>query len=175
MKVYSEAIRLRRLNERQSDFNESLDRLCSKALKSQFPKKMVKDVISRAKGWTERKSPEKSREKGELLVWASGFPHLLKLSQRERSLQPQAMITYKRPPALRDYLTNYKRIANDQHATPEGGSSAPCGHCALCVNYGKHHSMIEKEDYLCTPTGRIKLTQRLSCANYGIYVATCLL
>ena len=36
-------------------------------------------------------------------------------------------------------------------------------------------SMIEKEDYLCTPTGRIKLTQRLSCANYGIYVATCLL
>ena len=35
--------------------------------------------------------------------------------------------------------------------------------------------MVEKEDYLCTPTGRIKLTQRLSCANYGIYVATCLL
>jgi len=34
--------------------------------------------------------------------------------------------------------------------------------------------MVEKEDYLCTPTGRIKLTQRLSCANYGIYVATCL-
>jgi len=35
--------------------------------------------------------------------------------------------------------------------------------------------MVEKEDYLCTPAGRIKLTQRLSCANYGIYVATCLL
>jgi len=35
--------------------------------------------------------------------------------------------------------------------------------------------MVEKEDYLCTPTGRIKLTQRSSCANYGIYVAACLL
>jgi len=35
--------------------------------------------------------------------------------------------------------------------------------------------MVKKEDYLCTPTGRIELTQRLSCANYGIYVATCLL
>jgi len=92
--VYSEVIRLRRLNERQSVFNESLDRLYSKALKSQFPKTMVKDIISRAKGWTERKSPENSREKGELLVWPSGFPHLLKLSQRERSLQPKAMITF---------------------------------------------------------------------------------
>jgi len=86
---------------------------------------MVKDIISRAKGWTEIKSPEKNREKDELLVWASGFPHLLKFSQRERSLQPKAMITLKRPPALRDYLTNYKRIAHDQHATAEDCSSAP--------------------------------------------------
>ena len=92
--VFSEAIHLRRLDERQSDFNESLDRLYSKALNSQFPKRMVKVIISRAKGWIERKSLEKSRERGELLVWASGFSYLLKLSQRERSLQPMAMITY---------------------------------------------------------------------------------
>ena len=84
------------------------------------------------------------------------------------------MITFEWPPALRDYLTNYQRIVHDQHATAEDCSSAPCGHCALCGNYGKHHSMVEKEVYLCAPTGRIKLTQRLSCANYGIYVATCL-
>jgi len=58
---------------------------------------MVKDIISRAKGWNERKSPGKSRPKDELLVKASGFPYLLKLSQRERSLQPKAMIMYKRP------------------------------------------------------------------------------
>ena len=54
------------------------------------------------------------------------------------------MITYKRPTALRDYLTNYKRIAHDQHETPEGCSVAPCGHCALRGNYGKHRSMVEK-------------------------------
>jgi len=58
--VYSEAIRLRRLNQRQSDFNESLDRLYSKALKSQFPKRMAKNIFSRAKGWTEMKNPEKA-------------------------------------------------------------------------------------------------------------------
>jgi len=110
-----------------------------------------------------------------LLVWASGLPHLLKLNQKERSLQPKAMITFKRPPALSDYLTNYKRITYDEHATAEDCSSAPCVHCALWGNYGKLHSTFEKEDYLCTPTGRIKLTQRLSCANYGIYMATCLL
>jgi len=68
------------------------------------------------------------------------------------------MIAYKRPPALRDCLTNYKKIACDQHATAEDCSSVPCRHCAL---RGNHHSMVEKEDYLCTPTGRIKLTQRL--------------
>ena len=116
-----------------------------------------KNVIKKAKGWTERKIPEKSSKKSKMLVWASGFPHLLELSQRERSLQPKAMITFKRPPALTDYLTN-KKIAHDQHATAEDCSSTHCEHCALCGNYGKRHSMVEKEDYPCTPTGRIKLT-----------------
>jgi len=37
--VYSEAICLRRLNERQSDFNKSLDRLFSKAFKIAVPQK----------------------------------------------------------------------------------------------------------------------------------------
>ena len=106
---------------------------------------MVKDITSRAKGWAERKSPEKSRKKGELLVWISGLPHLLKLSQRERSLQPKGVIIFKIPPVLKDYLTNCKRIAHDQHATAEDCSSAPCGHCALCGSYGKHHSMIERK------------------------------
>jgi len=68
--------------------------LYSKALKSQFPKKMVKDIISRAMGWTEKKKSRKSGEKGELLVWTSGFPHLFRFSEKERSLQPKAMITF---------------------------------------------------------------------------------
>jgi len=29
--------------------------------------------------------------------------------------------------------------------------------------------------YFCTSSGKIKLTQNLSCVDYGIYVATCLL
>ena len=43
-------------------------------------------------------------------VWVSGFPHFLKLSQRERSLQAKAMITFKRPPVLRDYLTSMQLL-----------------------------------------------------------------
>ena len=47
--------------------------------------------ISSLKGWwktllAEQRDGRKSKENGELLVWASGFPHLLKLSQGERSL-----------------------------------------------------------------------------------------
>jgi len=64
---------------------------------------MVKDIISEAKGWIERTRPEKSKERDELLVWASGFPHFLMVSQSERSLQPKSMITYKKTPALRIY------------------------------------------------------------------------
>lgn len=45
----------------------------------------------------------------------------------------------------------------------------------LCGRHGMHHSMVEKECYLCTFTGRIKLTQRLPCANCSVYVASCLL
>ena len=52
--TFGQAILLRRLNERQSDFNESLDRLYNKALKSQFPQKIVKNNISREKEWSER-------------------------------------------------------------------------------------------------------------------------
>ena len=67
---------------------------------------MVKGIINRGKGWTERKSAEKSKERGELLVWASGFPHLRKFNQREISLQPKAMFTYKKTTSVKGLL-NY--------------------------------------------------------------------
>jgi len=85
------------------------------------------------------------------------------------------MVTYRRPPALRNLLTNYKKIARDQSSKDTEGYSQPCGHCALCGNHGKHQSMVCQESYLNTPKGRFKLKQRLTCANYGIYVATCVL
>jgi len=72
--------------------------------------------------------------------------------------------SFSKPPWLRNHLTNYKKITHDQQTTAEDCSSAPCGHCALCGNHGKQHSMVEKESYICTPTGRIKLTHPLDCA-----------
>ena len=132
-------------------------------------------MICRARGWDERQFSGKKEDNNKALVWATGFPHLLKLNTRERSLQPTAMVTYRRPPALRNLLTNYKKIARDQSSKDTEGYSQPCGHCALCGNHGKHQSMVCQESYLNTPKGRFKLKQRLTCANYGIYVATCVL
>jgi len=42
-----------------------------------------------------RKKEGKGHPSG--LVWASGFTHLLKRSQMERSFQPKAMRTYNKP------------------------------------------------------------------------------
>jgi len=43
---------------------------------------------------------------------------------------------YKKQPALRDYLMNYKNIVHDQHATTEDCFSTSFRHCTLCGNHG---------------------------------------
>jgi len=53
-----------------------------------------------------------------------------------------------------------------------------CGHCALCDNYGKHNkSMVPCVSQIMgkynLPT--FPLNQKLTCANHGIYVATCVI
>jgi len=59
--------------------------------------------------------------------------------------------------------------------TPAEFFSVACGHCARwgTSNHGRHHSVVKKENYICTSTGRIMLNQHLSCTNYGKNAAAC--
>jgi len=66
------------------------------------------------------------------MIWATSFPPLLKLTQTEKKLKPDAMTTYKRRATIGSHITNYKTLAHRNAVTTETGSSAPCGHCALC-------------------------------------------
>ena len=58
---------------------------------------------------------------------------------------------------------------------PKGGSRS-CEHSALCVCYGKSNkSMVPSVSQLLTKIKTFKLNQSLTCADFGIYVATCVI
>ena len=84
------------------------------------------------------------------------------------------MIMYKRPATIGLHITNYKTLVHRYVVTAETGSSAPCGHCALCGNFGRHRiSMVNYTEVLETPSKTFQPKQKLNCTNYGSYVATC--
>ena len=95
--LFGEAIRLRRLNQRKDDYLSSLNRLKEKTIRSKFPLNMINDMIALASNWEDRLRPPKCDKKGDPQVWAKSFPNLLTLTQKEKKLNPKAMITYKRP------------------------------------------------------------------------------
>ena len=89
--VFSESIRLRRLNESQSEYIKSLESLRKKCIQSNFKTKIVEKIISLASTWTNRFKPNKTSEtKTEnfkrRIVWATFFPNFLKLEARELHL-----------------------------------------------------------------------------------------
>jgi len=86
------------------------------------------------------------------------------------------MITYKRPTTIGQKLANYKDLALNKTRKQTKGGSRPCEHCALCGCYGKNNkSMPPNVSQLLTKTKTFKLNQSLTCADFGIYVATCVI
>jgi len=78
--LFGEAIRSRRLNQRKDDY-----RLKEKAIRSKFPLNMTNDMIALASNWEDRLRPLKCDKKEDPQVWATSFPHLLTLTQNEKS------------------------------------------------------------------------------------------
>nr|CAB3263302.1 uncharacterized protein LOC108950347 [Phallusia mammillata] len=172
--VFGEAIRMRRLNELDQDYRNSLNRLREKCLLSGFHQGMTEDMLHIAEGWKERFGPEDKNRPQNRIVWATAFPACVLLTQKEKAMEPLASITYKRPPTLAHFLSNFKVLSIGKAGKDNGtGSSSPCGKCALCGNFGSHQTMVYHTTVLKTPTGSIQLRQNLTCRNYGIYVATC--
>ena len=163
---------MRRLNERDEDYSVAIKKLEEKCIKSGFDKNLVKDMISITKQWKDRFSPptESTTKPEQRLVWATQFPKLLKLSHKEKELNPKAMITFKRPITLAGLLTNYRTIA---HGIPSDTGSRPCNHCALCGHYGKKR-MVNNAKTITSSSGKVfHIKQNLTCKDFGVYVATC--
>ena len=89
---------MRRLNERNEDFQSSLVRLKDKAILSNFPKKLTNRIITTASSWSSRFPPDLTTPTSskEILAWSTAHPSLLKLSERQRELKPSAVVTLKK-------------------------------------------------------------------------------
>jgi hypothetical protein len=173
--IFSESIRLRRLNEKNTNYLKAIEELKTKCFKSGFNRKLVQKMINITKLWTDRFTPPKSSStnKKRKTVWATSFPRLLKLTTRERELNPKALITYKRPQTLSQQLTNYKALAHKSTSIPTG-SSKPCDHCSLCGKHGRNANMVENINEVTSESGKcFNILTRLTCADWGIYAATC--
>jgi len=83
------------------------------------------------------------------------------------------VITYKKPTTIWRKLTNYCLVLNKTRRQTKGGSR-PCKRCALCGCHGKNDkSIIPNVSQLLTKNKTFPLNENLTCAYYGIYVATC--
>ena len=133
---------------------------------------MVDDLLSQASTWTERFKPKNFHKVNKPLVWASPYSTILSLTPKEKELNPNAMITYKKPSTLQTILTNYKQIS--LNLSSNIGQSGPCSKCALCGNFANHKNMVVTTSSFSNKAGRLfHLKQRLDCTNFGIYVARC--
>ena len=172
--VFGESIRLRRLCERDNDYLEAIKSLKDKCLKSCFCKALVEDMINITVEWKDRFGPpmKKAREINDnISVWTTNFPKLLKLTEKERELNPNVLVAYKRPQTMAALLTNYKIQAHENSVAI--GGSHPCGKCLLC-NRGGVGGMVKKTNLIESKSGKtIELKKNLNCKSFGIYAAKC--
>ena len=170
--VFGKAVRLRRLNEQDETYHESLLKLRNKCARSSSNMNMVHDLLSQAFTWTERFKPKNFHKVNKPLVWASPCSTILSLTPKEKELNPNAMITYQKPSTLQTILTNYKQIS--LNLSGNIGQSGPCSKCALCGNFANHKNMVVTTSSFSNKAGRLfHLKQRLDCTNFGIYAARC--
>ena len=179
--LHSESIRLRKLNEEQEDYLKALKGLKEKALKSFFPKKMVNEMLEKTCKFMDRFSNKKTKEnenKDPDLPWGTQVPSLLRLSKQQSKLVPKAMISYRRPPTLGTFLTKFKKLSKSSDDV-EDYQSKPCSKCTLCGsrNPYKGMSMVWPVSMVKSKTTgkKYQIKQHLTCKNFGIYMAECIL
>ena len=130
----------------KEDYLTSLNRLLNKAKKSKLPVNMTNDMITLVSKWENRLHPPNPSDKKNYSVWPTSFPNLLRLTKKEKALNNEAMITYKRTTTVGHLLTNYRSLAHREALNQQQRYySGPCEHCGLCGKFGKHdENMVPK-------------------------------
>ena len=168
--ILSEANRLKKLNEKTEDYEIALHNLKTKCIKSNFNKKLINKTFKELNEENEIKTNNKNlSQQIEKVTWATSFKQFIKFNENEQCNNTDLLrLTYKRPKTLRNLLktkNNFTKQENNENHT-----TAECGKCALCGNFGKYKiSMVNKNKTI----RNIKIKQNLNCKDYGIYAATC--
>ena len=179
--IYGESNRMRRLNEREQDYQTSLKELQKKCNKSEFDKKITKSTIQLTSKWKKIKGNEKEKDnmsqpdemKKKKVTWATRFKSLITLNPTEKKISKNTQITYARPNTIGSLLTNYRKITQIQK-DKQRGQSQKCGRCGLCGNHGKLKDMVWETKKIKTKEGKhLALKHSLKCTDYGIYGAKC--
>jgi len=84
-KLLEKAIRLRRLHQRKKDKLSRLNQLKEKTICSNSSLDMTNDIIAMASNWEERLRLLKCGKKDDPQAWATSFPQLLTLTEREKA------------------------------------------------------------------------------------------
>jgi len=114
---------------------------------------MTNDTIALTSNWEERLRPPKCDKKEDPQVWATSFSPSAYCNTRRKKLNPDAIITYKRPITIGQKLINYKNLALNKTRKQTKGGSRPCEHCSLCGCCGKNNeSMVPNVSQLLTKT-----------------------
>jgi len=98
-------------------------------------------------------------------------------SNREREkLKSEGDDNLQKTARIGQMLINYKHLALSKRREPVNGESGPYGHYAFCGCYGKHNkSMVPCVSHVMSKNKTFPLNHNLTCANCGIYVATCVI
>ena len=151
-----------------------------KYLKSKFNPELVEETIANVswelmvqkennnRNQKETKEPERKPR----IVWATQFKNIMKLSNKEKDLAPQATITYCKPSTLGNALKNYKQISRNDKTNTNYGTKK-CKRCGLCGHHGNLKNMVLETDHIIHNGKKIHLKQNLNCKSYGIYAARC--
>ena len=115
-----EAIRMRRLNDRDDQYLKSIEELEHKCIRSNFNENIIKQETEKVKLWTNNvmdtnkiKSNNKQKEKKKRITWCTQFKKFCKLNKLESSLSPDTSVTFCKPPNLGMQLLNYKKISQE--------------------------------------------------------------
>ena len=141
---------------------EPLKLLKDECIKSYFCKDLVVDMLEKREKWKDWLIPPTKRKKvsnENISVWATTFPNLLRLTEREKQLSPKVIVAYKRRQTIATLLNNYKILAHKVNVGEK--RSYPCGKYLLCNRCGED-GIIEKTNFIKLKNGKtIKLKKML--------------
>lgn len=181
--ISGEALRLRRLNSNDDNYQVALSNLADKCTRSNFDEKLIKSMLDKIErediGQVEALKPRTVKNAKNMVIWATQVPKLRSVPTKYQNLVAgdyKLTTVFTKPNNLQQLLPacRYRRILNPTVNNYTGGTSG-CGNCKLCGKRGSKRSMIKETNmtYDSSNTKKLIIRQALNCKDYGIYQLRC--